>query len=144
MGGCSGCGEPGMPSCGSASDAGCGGGGCGACCGKGDLLLGGEELELLLLLGHYAFLPLIQISRDSEPYFMPAPAEAARFGEDFHSLALSLEQKGLISLDPAQELRGADYGSVPEHLRPRFGSLALTKRGQESLDWLDPALDCFE
>lgn len=112
------------------------GGGCGACCGRGELLLCREELDILLELGQYAFLPIVQISREGEPHFLPLPADAERFPDTFSDLILSLERKQLIQIDPDLPLCNLSYGVVDTH--SRCGSLALTLQGQEALDWVAP------
>lgn len=117
------------------SDKSCGGSGCGLCCGRTELLLCREELDILLSLGQYAFLPVIQGSREGEPYFSPLPADCAELPKNFSDLLFSLERKRLIQIDPDIPLVNADYGELlPQN---RCGSISLTLQGQEALDWVE-------
>lgn len=128
----------GFSGCGSGkSEAGCQGSGCGACCSRGELLLCREEIVLLLALGQYAFLPVLTTYAGGEPRYAPIPEDATYFAANFSDLLLSLERKGLISLDSDMPLTNADYGKERSASTTLCGSIALTMRGQEVLDWVN-------
>ena len=107
-------------------------GNCGSCdgCAK-ELVLAQQEIDILLLLGQYSFLPVARKAEDMTPVCLEADwdMEAA-------SLALQLlEKKGLVDLDYTKPLPGADmsaYGGYPVH-----GSVALTARGQAVQELLE-------
>lgn len=123
----SGCGN--CSGCGNASGcAGCSG--CGGCAAS--LELTEAEIDFLRLLGQVAFLPVARKPGDETPVCLEDGT-----GEQVQtSLMLQcLEKKMLISLDYAAPLKGADMGKY--QACPIWGSVALTRRGQQVLELLD-------
>lgn len=112
--------------------AGCSGN-CGSCGGCAKQLTVTEgELSILQKLGQIPFLPIARKASDMTPVYL----EDTDYSREEYSLILqALGQKGLISLDYDQPLRGFDmaaYKGLPVH-----GSMALTQRGQQVLEMLD-------
>ena len=98
-----------------------------SCGGCGDIYLTGKALELLGLLGEYAFLPLGE--RDGKPVYL------SDTGETFSNAVTALKLYGLVTLDYDLPLNGFDY---KEYVNcSRLGSMALTARGQAALEALD-------
>ncbi len=103
---------------------------CGGCAGCLELTEG--EVELLRTLGQYSFLPVARRADDLTPIYLEQHDETP---EHYSLILQCMEKKGLISLDYAMPLTGADmsaYGGYPVH-----GSMALTARGYEVLDILE-------
>lgn len=98
-----------------------------SCGGCGDIYLTGPALELLALLGSLAFLPLGE--RDGKPLYI------ADGGEELSNAVLALSLNGLVTLDYASPIDGFDYSGYTGCTR--FGSMALTKRGQDALESVD-------
>lgn len=112
-------------SCGGCSGSGCSG------CGR-ELVLTGVELDFLRLLGQVAFLPVARKRDDPAPVYLE---DDRLTGEEYSLLLQTLEKKNLISLDYDKPLKGLwvdAYAGYPIH-----GSMALTARGQQVLEWLD-------
>ena len=112
------------------SCGGCSGSGCSSC-GR-ELVLTGVELDFLRLLGQVAFLPVARKRDDPAPVYLE---DDRLTGEEYSLLLQTLEKKKLISLDydkPLKGLRVDAYAGYPIH-----GSMALTARGQQVLEWLD-------
>jgi len=57
--------------------------------------------------------------------------------ENFSQVMLALQQKGLITIDPDLAMPNVSYGSW-ESKDLHCGSIALTAKGQEVVDWLSP------
>ncbi len=110
-----------MSGCGNCS------GDCAHCSGCGaSYVLTEPELELLRLLGEYAFLPVARRADDLTPIL------CMEF-ENGSLVLQCLEKKNLIEIDCTATLKGFDgYGDYP--LR---GSCGLTLQGQQVLDALD-------
>ena len=90
------------------------------------------ELELLDLLGQYAFLPIGR-KPDSET---PLSMFDCKLQAETASLALlCLEKKGLAVLDYDMPLKG--FGDSQYLACPLRGSAALTLKGQQVLDLLE-------
>lgn len=106
-------------------------GGCSGCSGcASSLTLTEAEISLLRLLSQIPFLPVARHSGSEEPVFLELGAP------DFYGAVIAcLERKGLIDIDYHQPLRGFDYGLYAAY--PLKGSMALTARGQETLDLLE-------
>ena len=108
-------------------------GNCGSCSGCANVLeLTQGEMEILLSLGQYAFLPIARRADDMVPVYL----EEDRYTREEYSLILQvLEQKGLVSLDYDRPLRHADLGAYAAY--PVKGSMALTARGQTVVEMLE-------
>ncbi len=100
--------------------------GCGGC-GNRDVYLTGKALELLGVLGEYAFLPLGE--RDGKPLYV------SETGETFSNAVIALRLNGLITTDYDIPLKGFDYANYVNC--SRLGSMALTARGQAALEAID-------
>ena len=111
--------------------------GCNRCCGNcGDchnfLELTDAELEIMGLLGQYAFLPIGR-KQDSD---MPLCIFDCSHQMETAGLALQcLEKKGLVVLDYDMPLKG--FGDSQYLACPLRGSAALTLKGQQVLDLLE-------
>ena len=105
-------------------------GNCSSCSGCArELVLTEKEIEVLNLLGQYAFLPVARTMGDLTPVYPEQPEE------DFSLLLQCLEKKGLLSLDYHLPLKGYSH---PEYDRlPIRGSMALTQRGQLVLELIE-------
>lgn len=107
---------------------------CGSCgsCGGGcarQLVITQQELDFLLELGQFAFLPVARPMGDLTPVYLESG------NQEMYSLLLQcLEKKGLISLDYDKPLQGFDYTAYSAY--PVRGSMALTERGQKVLETL--------
>ena len=109
---------------------------CGNCsdCGKCDNALTLTEAELYLLqkLSQIPFLPVARKADSVDPIYL----EEENFTVAQYSLILlSMEKKGLITLDydlPIQGFQNEKYAPYPI-----VGSFALTARGQQVLELLD-------
>ena len=100
-------------------------GGCGA-----SLTLTEAEISLLRLFSQIPFLPVARHSGSEEPVFLELGAP------DFYGVVIAcLERKGLIDIDYHMPLGGFDYATYAAY--PLKGSMALTARGQETLDLLE-------
>jgi hypothetical protein len=112
---------------------------CGGCsgCGKGELLLTKGEGQVLLELGQFAFLPILQEGRGEACSYHPIPQDVPSMPENFSQVMLALQQKGLITIDPDLAMPNVSYGSW-ESKDLHCGSIALTAKGQEVVDWLSP------
>lgn len=104
----------------------------GSCTGCGALELNPGELSVLEQLRSFPFLPVAR-KADSED---PVCPEITQFSHaETGLILLCLEKKGLISIDYDLPLKGFDYSDCPAY--PVHGSLALTLRGQQVLDFLE-------
>ena len=108
-------------------------GNCGSCNGCANVLeLTQGEMEILLSLGQYAFLPIARRADDMVPVYL----EEERYTREEYSLILQvLEQKGLVSLDYDKPLRNFDDAKYAAY--PVKGSVALTERGQTVVEMLE-------
>jgi hypothetical protein len=106
---------------------------CGSCGGCAAVLeLTQEEINLLMDLGQYAFLPIARRADDMVPVYLE---ETDRTKEEYSLILQCLEQKRLISLDydkPIGNFDMAAYRAYPVH-----GSMALTQRGQTVVELLE-------
>jgi hypothetical protein len=103
---------------------------CSGCAGVLELTEG--EVELLLTLGQYAFLPVARRREDMVPVYLEDDAHSR---EEYSLILQCLEQKRLISLDydkPIGNFDMAAYRAYPVH-----GSMALTQRGQTVVELLE-------
>ena len=108
-------------------------GNCGSCSGCANALeLTQGEIDILMALGQYAFLPIARRADDMVPVYL----EDDRYSKEEYSLILQvLEQKNLISLDYDRPLRLADITAYAPY--PVKGSMALTQRGQNVVELLE-------
>lgn len=95
-------------------------------CGR-EIYLTGKAIELLELLGEYAFLPLGE--EDGKPFFI------SESGERYESSVKALRLFGLITLDYDMPISGFDYSAYSG--AERLGSMALTRAGQDALEALN-------
>ena len=107
-------------------------GNCASCGGCGaSLVLTQAELRLLESLSQIPFQPIARRADEYSPIyledsFLPASTWA--------QVLLTMEKKGLITLDFDRAISGFDYGAYEGY--PLRGSMALTARGQNVLDML--------
>lgn len=104
--------------------------GCAGCAGVLELTEG--EVEMMLSLGQYAFLPIARRMDDMVPMYLE---DDARPSEEWSLILQTLEQKRLVSLDYDKPLKGA-YGQQYAPY-PVKGSVALTERGQNVVKMLE-------
>lgn len=106
---------------------------CGSCGGCAKVLeLTQGEMDFLLELGQFAFLPIARRADDMVPVYL----EDERYTKEEYSLILQvLEQKGLVSLDYDKPLNGG-YGDAYAPYAVK-GSVALTAKGQRVLEMLE-------
>ena len=106
---------------------------CGDCpgCSK-TLSLTPQEIQLLMSLSQFAFLPVARKADDMTPVYL----EETDYPVEEYSLILQLlEKKSLIDIDYSMPLRGFDMSAYKGY--PVHGSAALTQRGQQVLALLD-------
>ena len=109
-----------MSSCGNCS-------GCNGC--DRSLTMTQAEVQMLNLLAQIPFLPIARSAADPKPVYLEDEEETL---EQYSLILTCLEKKGLISLDFDMPLAG--YTNEKYTI---WGSMALTKRGQDVLDVLD-------
>ncbi len=103
---------------------------CSGCAGVLELTQG--EIEMLLELGQFAFLPVARKADDMKPVYLEETEHSA---EEYSLILQCLEQKRLISLDydkPMGNVNMSAYKGYPVH-----GSMALTERGQNVVEMLE-------
>lgn len=101
-------------------------------CGKRDLELTREEIEMLGRFAQYSFLPVARKIDDESPIYL----EENHYSLEEYGIILALlEKKGLISIDYEKPLKNADFSAYEAY--PLRGSMALTARGQQVLEILD-------
>jgi len=106
-------------------------GNCSACSGCArELVLTQKEIDFLLVLGQYAFLPVARTMGDLTPVYLE---DGDR--EEMSLVLLCLEKKGLISLDYDKPLGGSSMAAYEDY--PIRGSMALTERGQKVLELME-------
>lgn len=104
--------------------------GCGGCAGQ--LVLSQPEIDLLMKLGQIPFLPIARSAADPKPVYLEDQDQTP---EQYSLILICLEKKGLISLDFDMPLPGCGGEKYAQY--PIWGSMALTKRGQDALDVLE-------
>ena len=106
-------------------------GNCASCSGCArELVLTREEIQFLQKLGQIPFLPVARKMGDLTPVYLEDG------DPDQQGLLLQiLEKKGLISLDFDKPLRMFDDAAYAAY--PIRGSMALTERGQKTLELLE-------
>lgn len=114
-----------MPGCESCS-------GCSGCSGcGGSLTLTEAEREFLRTLAETPFLPVARKASEETPVYLEAGENNREF---YGKVLLSLERKGLVSLDYDIPMGTYPPGYAAYPIR---GSIALTLRGQQVLDLMD-------
>ena len=104
--------------------------GCRGCMGV--LELTEAEVEMLHILGQFAFLPIARKADDTVPVFLE---EQERPAEEYSLILQVLEQKNLVSLDYDKPMTNFDWTRYAAY--PVKGSAALTERGQKVLEMLE-------
>ena len=102
-------------------------GGCSGC--GGTLTLTVMERDFLMELAQTPFLPVAR--KEETPVYLEAGEENR---EAFAALLLSMERKGLVSLDYDIPMNQYPAGYEAYPIR---GSISLTNRGQQVLELLD-------
>lgn len=106
---------------------------CGSCRGcAGVLELTQGEIDMLLSLGQFAFLPIARKADDMVPVYLEEDAYSA---EEYSLILQVLEQKRLISLDYDKPL--VNFSAEKYAAYPVKGSVALTERGQKVVQMLE-------
>ena len=106
-------------------------GNCASCSGCArELVLTQKEIEFLNTLGQIPFLPVARKMGDLTPVYLEEGDQ-----EEMSLLLQCLEKKGLISLDFDKPLRGFDETAYAAY--PIRGSIALTERGQKTLELME-------
>ena len=103
---------------------------CGGC--ARELVLTGQEIEMMKTLGQIPFLPVARKMGDLTPVYLE---ETDRSPEEYSAVLQLLEKKGLISLDFAIPIKGFDDSAYAAY--PIRGSMALTQRGQQVLELME-------
>ena len=106
-------------------------GNCASCSGCArELVLTKKEIDFLNILGQIPFLPVARKMGDLTPVYLEEGDP-----EEMSLLLQCLEKKGLISLDFDKPLRGFNEAAYAAY--PIRGSMALTERGQKTLELLE-------
>ncbi len=106
---------------------------CAACSGcAGVLELTQGEIDFLMELAQFAFLPVARRADDMIPVYLE---DSARPAEEYSLILRVLEQKQLVSLDYDKPLFGFDGAKYAAY--PVKGSVALTERGQNVVKMLE-------
>ena len=106
-------------------------GNCASCSGCArELVLTQPEIDFLNTLGQIPFLPVARKLGDLTPVYLESGNP-----EEMSLLLQCLEKKGLISLDFDTPLRGFNEAAYAAY--PILGSMALTERGQKTLELLE-------
>ena len=105
--------------------------GCGSCggCAK-SLVLTEKEIDFLLSFAQIPFQPIARKASDEMPVYLESGDPTVNA-----VIIACLEKKGLIDIDYHMPLSGFDYSAYAAY--PLHGSMALTLRGQETLDTID-------
>lgn len=106
-------------------------GNCASCSGCArELVLTQKEIDFLNILAQIPFLPVARKMGDLTPIYLEEGDQ-----EEMSLLLQCLEKKGLISLDFDKPLRGFDETAYAAY--PIRGSMALTERGQKTLELIE-------
>ena len=106
-------------------------GNCASCSGCArELVLTKKEIDFLNILGQIPFLPVARKMGDLTPVYLEEGDP-----EEMSLLLQCLVKKGLISLDFDKPLRGFNEAAYAAY--PIRGSMALTERGQKTLELLE-------
>ncbi len=105
---------------------------CSGCAGGTQLVLTPGEIDLLLRLGEFSFLPVCHRQEDRLPVYRE---EQTYTEAEYAAIINALWQKRLISLDYDLPLANFPYDAYADC--PVHGSMALTLRGQAALELLE-------
>lgn len=106
---------------------------CASCGGCGSsLVLTKAELRLLQSLSQVPFQPIARRADDYAPVYLEDDTLPV---STWTLLLVSMEKKGLISLDFDSPLARFDYSAYADY--PLRGSMALTARGQQVLELME-------
>ena len=103
---------------------------CGGCAAALELTQG--EIDLLMELAQFSFLPVARRTDDMVPVYLE---QTDRPWEEYSLILQCLEKKGLIDLDYRMPLTGFDWSAYRGF--PVHGSMALTQRGQTVVEMLE-------
>ena len=110
--------------------------GCGACC-SGEVILCEEEVVILSALAQLAFLPIACRTEPCDSRYLPVTDDYGLSPALFSQVIASLSFKGFITVDPNIPLSNVNYRVHHTEADITFGSIALTARGQELLNFLE-------
>lgn len=96
------------------------------------MVLSQQEIKLLLRFSQVPFLPVAMDDVTSLPVYLDDDLD---FSSSCGEAILGLAQKGLISLDFDLPLTNYDYATYEQY--PQRGSMALTAKGQDTLDLME-------
>ena len=106
---------------------------CSRCSGcAGTLELTAAEIELLMQLAQYSFLPVARRADNMTPVYLE---DDAHDREEYSLIVQCLEKKGLVDLDYRAPLKGFDMAAYRGY--PVHGTMALTQRGQTVVEMLE-------
>jgi len=105
---------------------------CGNCGGCRTLELSEAEVSFLQKLAQIPFLPVARKTDSPEPIYLEDQVHSI---EQYSMILSCLEKKRLISIDFDKPLKGCDSDRYSAY--PIRGSLALTARGQQVLEWME-------
>ena len=103
---------------------------CGGCAGS--LEMHEWEVDMLLTLGQYSFLPVARKAEDMTPVYLE---EREHTPEEYSRILQCLERKGLISIDYHTPLLRADMSAYVGY--PVHGCISLTEKGYTALDQIE-------
>ena len=101
-------------------------------CRMGELILTEGELRLLDTFSRIPFLPVARKMGDLTPVYLEEQDYPA---EEYSLLLECLEKRGLISIDYSLPLKNFDDSAYAAY--PIRGSMALTERGQQVVEFLE-------
>ena len=108
-------------------------GNCGSCKGcSGSLEMNEWEIDMLLTLGQYSFLPVARKTDDMTPIYLE---EHDHTVEEYSLILQCMERKGLISIDYHTPLLRANMSAYKGY--PVHGCISLTERGYNALDHIE-------
>ena len=108
-------------------------GNCSSCGGCAKVLeLTQAEMDFLMDLAQFAFLPIARRADSMDPVFLE---DALHTREEYSLILQCMEKKGLITLDYDQPLANFDAAAYAAY--PLRGSMALTARGQQILELME-------
>lgn len=96
------------------------------------MVLSQQEINLLFRFSQVPFLPVAMDDGTSLPVYSDDDLD---FSSSCGEAILGLAQKGLISLDFDLPLTNYDYAAYEQY--PQRGSMALTAKGQDTLDLME-------
>ncbi len=90
------------------------------------------EVDMLLTLGQYSFLPVARKADDMTPIYLE---ESEHSIEEYSLILQCMEKKGLVSIDYHTPLLRADMSAYKGY--PVHGSISLTEKGYNALDSIE-------